>query len=127
MVLFLQKFAYSADLQRMYSLLSRVPTGLATMRDLMTSFIHDTGKAIVMDEEKARNSIEFVQNIIDFKDKYDTLLDHAFAKDKSFVQAINHTFETFINLNPKSPENISLFIDEKLKKGLKVIVRLAMK
>ena len=32
-----------------------------------------------------------------------------------FTQA----FETFINLNEKSPEYISLFIDENLKKGLK--------
>jgi cullin 3 len=28
-------------------------------------------------------------------------------------------FESFINLNPKAPEYISLFIDENLKKGLK--------
>ena len=28
-------------------------------------------------------------------------------------------FESFINLNDKSPEFISLFIDENLKKGLK--------
>ena len=28
-------------------------------------------------------------------------------------------FEYFLNLNPKSPEYLSLYIDDKLKKGLK--------
>jgi len=32
---------------------------------------------------------------------------------------ITTDFEFFINLNPKSPEYLSLFIDEKLKKGIK--------
>lgn len=32
---------------------------------------------------------------------------------------ITSDFEHFINLNPKSPEYLSLFIDEKLKKGIK--------
>ncbi len=33
--------------------------------------------------------------------------------------ALNQAFEHFINLNPRSPEYISLFIDDKLRKGLK--------
>lgn len=32
---------------------------------------------------------------------------------------LHQAFESFINLNPKAPEYISLFIDENLKKGLK--------
>jgi hypothetical protein len=28
-------------------------------------------------------------------------------------------FEHFLNLNPKSPEYLSLFIDDKLKKGVR--------
>ncbi|KAH3761929.1 cullin C [Pelomyxa schiedti] len=107
------------DLQRMYSLLSRVGEGLALMRTLMVAHIKETGSALVTDVEKCKNSIEFVQNLIDFKDKYDLLLDRAFSKDKSFIQAVNQTFESVININAKSPEFLSLFIDEKLKKGLK--------
>jgi cullin 3 len=56
---------------------------------------------------------------LDLKDKYDKLLLAAFSNDKTFQHALNQAFEFFINLNPKSPEFISLFIDEKLKKGLK--------
>lgn len=39
--------------------------------------------------------------------------------DRVFKQMITSDFEYFINLNPKSPEYLSLFIDEKLKKGIK--------
>ena len=43
----------------------------------------------------------------------------AFANDKSFLHSMNKAFAYFINLNSKSPEFLSLFIDSKLKKGLK--------
>lgn len=39
--------------------------------------------------------------------------------DKVFKQRINSDFEHFINLNQRSPEYLSLFIDDKLKKGVK--------
>lgn len=31
-------------------------------------------------------------------------------------------FEYFFNINPKSPEYLSLFIDEKLKKGVRGVI-----
>ena len=43
----------------------------------------------------------------------------SFSDDRVFKQMITSDFEHFINLNPKSPEYLSLFIDEKLKKGIK--------
>ena len=43
----------------------------------------------------------------------------SFRDDRIFKQMITSDFEHFINLNSKSPEYLSLFIDEKLKKGIK--------
>lgn len=40
---------------------------------------------------------------------------------------ISGGFEYFINLNPKSPEYLSLFIDDKLKKGVKGVSKLKTK
>ncbi len=54
------------------------------------------------------------------KEKYDLLIARAFGGDKSFVAALNSAFEHFLNLNVRSPEYISLFMDDKLRKGLKV-------
>ena len=39
-----------------------------------------------------------------------------------FKQRINSDFEHFINLNQRSPEYLSLFIDDKLKKGVKGVI-----
>lgn len=63
--------------------------------------------------------MEFVQRLLDEKDKYDKIVSLAFVKDKSFQNALNSSFEYFINLKPRSPEYISLFVDDKLRKGLK--------
>lgn len=76
-----------------------------------------------------------MQSLLDLKDKYDKLLSAALNNDKTFQHSLNQAFEYhkfftnychslnknryFINLNQKSPEYISLFIDDKLKKGLK--------
>eukprot|EP01087_Luapelamoeba_hula_P024188 TRINITY_DN9114_c0_g2_i1.p1 TRINITY_DN9114_c0_g2~~TRINITY_DN9114_c0_g2_i1.p1 ORF type:complete len:736 (+),score=148.71 TRINITY_DN9114_c0_g2_i1:156-2363(+) len=107
------------DLTRMYNLFARVSNGLAFMREKISNHIKETGKALVTDEEKNKAPQLYVQALLDMKDKYDRLLTTAFLNDKTFQQAMNMAFEQFVNTNNKSPEFISLFIDEKLKKGLK--------
>lgn len=107
------------DLGRMYNLFRRVPNGLSTIREVMTSHIRETGKQLVIDPERLRDPVEFVQRLLDEKDKYDKIISLAFNNDKTFQNALNSSFEYFINLNPRSPEFISLFVDDKLRKGLK--------
>ncbi|CAK9216670.1 unnamed protein product [Sphagnum troendelagicum] len=107
------------DLGRMYNLFRRVPTGLQTIRDLMTSHLRDTGRQLVLDPERLKDPVEFVQRLLDEKDKYDKVIQLSFNNDKTFQNALNSSFEFFINLNVRSPEFISLFVDDKLRKGLK--------
>lgn len=80
------------------------------------------GEAIdlVKEEENgSTNPITFVQNLLDLKDRSDHFLIHSFNNDKTFKNMISSDFEHFLNLNSKSPEYLSLFIDDKLKKGCK--------
>ncbi|XVE91471.1 hypothetical protein REPUB_Repub01dG0012800 [Reevesia pubescens] len=107
------------DLGRMYNLFRRVPNGLSTIRDVMTSHLRETGKQLVTDAERLKDPVEFVQRLLDEKDKYDNIISQAFSNDKTFQNALNSSFEYFINLNARSPEFISLFVDDKLRKGLK--------
>ncbi|KAG8500032.1 hypothetical protein CXB51_003561 [Gossypium anomalum] len=107
------------DLGRMYNLFRRVPNGLSTIRDVMTSHLREIGKQLVTDAEKLKDPVEFVQRLLDEKDKYDSIISQAFSNDKTFQNALNSSFEYFINLNNRSPEFISLFVDDKLRKGLK--------
>ncbi|HEY6437003.1 MAG TPA: cullin family protein [Ignavibacteriaceae bacterium] len=60
-----------------------------------------------------------MQSLLDLKDRFDTFLSNSFNGDKEFLKMIAKDFEYFLSLNPKSPEYLSLFIDGKLKKGVK--------
>ncbi|KAJ7974421.1 Cullin [Quillaja saponaria] len=106
------------DLGRMYYLFHRVPAGLAIVREVMTLYVRDTGEKLVTDPERLRDPVDFVQRLLDLKDKYDKIISLAFNNDKTFQNALNSSFEYFINLNARSPEFISLFVDDKLRRGL---------
>ncbi|KAF8589814.1 Cullin-domain-containing protein [Ramaria rubella] len=64
-------------------------------------------------------ALKWVEDVLALKDKFDHVLKYSFSGDTGVQTALNEAFESFINLNPKAPEFISLFIDDHLKKGLK--------
>mmetsp|Transcript_7296 Transcript_7296/g.15933 ORF Transcript_7296/g.15933 Transcript_7296/m.15933 type:complete len:735 (+) Transcript_7296:259-2463(+) len=107
------------DLGRMYSLFRRVDGGLALIRSVLSDYVKECGRQLVQDPEKSKDPVEFVQRLLDERDKYEQIVVQSFNDDKTFRNALNQAFEHFINLNQRSPEYISLFIDDKLRKGLK--------
>ncbi|KAH9488998.1 Cullin-3B [Bulinus truncatus] len=108
------------DLACMYKLFFRVKDGLKTMSDCISKYLREQGRALVSEEgEESKNAIIYVQNLLDLKDRFGHFLHESFSDDKLFKQMISGDFEYFINLNPKSPEYLSLFVDDKLKKGVK--------
>lgn len=64
-------------------------------------------------------SLFFPQGLLDLKLRFDRFLQESFSNDRLFKQTIAGDFEYFLNLNSRSPEYLSLFIDDKLKKGVK--------
>ncbi|XP_039113870.1 cullin-3B-like [Dioscorea cayenensis subsp. rotundata] len=107
------------DLSRMYNLFHRVPEGLSTIREVMTAHLRETGRQLVTDVDKLKDPVDFVQHLLDVRYKFDKIITTAFNNDKTFQNALNSSFEYFINLNNRSPEFISLYVDDKLRKGLK--------
>lgn len=108
------------DLGCMYKLFSRVTDGLRTICDCASQFLREQGRSMVQEEqESTTNAVHFVQNLLDLKERFDHFLFYSFNNDKLFKQMIVSDFEYFLNLNSKSPEYLSLFIDDKLKKGVK--------
>ncbi|XP_046579231.1 LOW QUALITY PROTEIN: cullin-3-A-like [Haliotis rubra] len=108
------------DLACMYKLFIRVPLGLKTMCECISKYLREQGRALVVEEgEEGKNAITYIQSLLDLKDRFDHFLHESFSDDKLFKQMISSDFEYFINLNSKSPEYLSLFIDDKLKKGVK--------
>ncbi|KAF9178540.1 Cullin-3 [Haplosporangium sp. Z 767] len=120
------------DLERMYRLFSRVPNGAKELQAGVSEYIKECGKAIntnvkassVENVEKGVSAgvalaLRWVQEVLDLKERFSTILALSFAKDKAFEATIDSAFDSFINLNTKAPEFISLFIDNKLKKDFK--------
>lgn len=61
----------------------------------------------------------YLKGLLDLKSRFDRFLQESFNNDRLFKQTIAGDFEYFLNLNSRSPEYLSLFIDDKLKKGVK--------
>ncbi|KAK3513833.1 hypothetical protein QTP70_028845 [Hemibagrus guttatus] len=121
------------DLACMYKLFSRVPNGLKTMCECMSLYLREQGKALVSEEGEGKNPVDYIQarhaqtyycieiesGLLDLKTRFDRFLQESFSNDRLFKQTIAGDFEYFLNLNSRSPEYLSLFIDDKLKKGVK--------
>lgn len=64
-------------------------------------------------------ALQWVEGILQLKDKYDHLWTVSFQSDPVIQPALTRSFTETINSFPRSSEFISLFIDENMKKGLK--------
>jgi len=82
------------DLQRMYSLFSRV-NALESLRQALSSYIRKTGQGIVMDEEKDK---DMVSSLLEFKASLDTIWEESFSKNEAFSNTIKDAFEHLINI-----------------------------
>jgi len=111
------------DLACMYKLFGRVSEGHKTIGECVSRYLREEGKALVTQatEESSQqtNAVTYIQNLLELKDRFDNFLVNSFSNDKYFKQVISGDFEYFLNLNQRSPEYLSLFIDDKLKKGVK--------
>lgn len=61
------------------------------------------GSTIVINPEKDKT---MVQELLDFKDKVDHIIDVCFLKNEKFVNAMKEAFETFINKRPNKPAEL---------------------
>ncbi|CAM6082864.1 unnamed protein product [Calypogeia fissa] len=101
------------DLEQMYNLCRRFPTGLQIMREVMITHLREHGKQLVMDHERLRRPVEFVQALVDEVDKYEQAMQLSFKNDATFKKVLNSSFEYLFNLNARSPESFSLFLKDR--------------
>jgi len=107
------------DLLCMYKLFMRVAEGLETLKKCVSAYLREQGKALVEDKQQ-KSAVEYINNLLALKDRMDDFLEKSFQKDQLFKKMMCSDFEYFVNLNSKSPEFLSLFIDDKLRKGSKL-------
>lgn len=102
-------------LSRLYTLFSTMDD-LDGIPDLMFSHLREVGRSIVTDSENDKNPAQFVEELLKFKDKYDNILRAAFENNRVIESQCNQAFQHIANLNPRSPENLSLYLDQVLRK-----------
>ncbi|KAF7312292.1 CULLIN-2 domain-containing protein [Mycena indigotica] len=128
------------DMARLYRLFLSVTPGMACLKRAVRDSIRRRGEAINhassgMEEgengEKPTKTraaagaqtltlaLKWVQDVLDLKDLFDKIWTEAFSNDHDLEEAINETFQSFVNSNERASEFISLFIDDHLKRGLK--------
>ncbi|XP_071950198.1 cullin-4A-like [Antedon mediterranea] len=101
----------------LYSLLNRTKTGLTQLCTHFNAYVKKTGMAIVVNPEKDRT---LVQELLDFKEKMDSILEKCFCKNEVFSHSLKDAFETFINKRANKPaELVAKYVDSKLKTGNK--------
>jgi hypothetical protein len=127
-------FDKDEDLQRMYSLLSRMPEGLEPLRKKFEEHVKRSGLVAV---EKLVNSGENTEEAIDQKAYVDALLevhtknaetvDRSFRGEAGFVASLDKACREFVNKNAatgnssdKSPELLARQADALLRKSNKV-------
>lgn len=105
------------DITLLYSLFSRVRKGTTELCTNVNAYIKKKGRTIVIDPEKDKT---MVQELLDFKDKMDSIVCNCFQKNEKFGNSLKEAFENFINQRANKPaELIAKFVDSKLRAGNK--------
>ncbi|KAB1267570.1 Cullin-4A [Camelus dromedarius] len=105
------------DLTQMYQLFSRVRGGQQVLLQHWSDYIKTFGTTIVINPEKDK---DMVQDLLDFKDRVDHVIDVCFQRNEKFISLMKESFEAFINKRPNKPaELIAKHVDSKLRAGNK--------
>ncbi|KAJ1117587.1 hypothetical protein NDU88_005784 [Pleurodeles waltl] len=105
------------DITLLYQLFSRVKGGHQILLQQWSEYIKNFGTTIVVNPEKDK---DMVQELLDFKDKVDLIIEVCFQKNEKFINSMKESFETFINKRPNKPaELIAKHVDSKLRAGNK--------
>ncbi|XP_065681125.1 cullin-4A isoform X1 [Hydra vulgaris] len=114
---YLMDCSANVHLLLMYNLFSRVKNGLDSLCEYFGAYIKVKGLTIINDTERDKY---MVQELLEFKEKLDMLIEESFNKNEKFIITMKDSFEYFINKRPNKPaELIAKFVDIKLRAGNK--------
>uniref|UniRef100_A0A8C2YNQ1 Cullin-4B n=1 Tax=Chinchilla lanigera TaxID=34839 RepID=A0A8C2YNQ1_CHILA len=105
------------DLSLLYQLFSRVQGGVQVLLQQWIEYIKTFGSTVVVNPEKDKT---MVQELLDFKDKVDHIIDICFLKNEKFITPVKEAFEAFINKRPNKPTELTAkYVYSKLCAGNK--------
>ena len=62
-----------------------------------------------------------LQNLLDLRAVFDRFLAESLDSNRDFVHCIGSGFEEIVNLHKRAPEYLSVYVDDKLKRGIKEV------
>ncbi|KAL7437071.1 hypothetical protein ACHAXM_007132 [Skeletonema potamos] len=116
------------DLQRMFSLFSRLENGLQPMANIVEKFITAQGSACTekrlarldSGQKDKNDDPDFVKSLIDLHEKYLGVIRETFSSHHLFQKALKNSFEVIVNNDVgtfSNAELMSTFCDRILKSG----------
>uniref|UniRef100_A0A0K0E0R4 CULLIN_2 domain-containing protein n=1 Tax=Strongyloides stercoralis TaxID=6248 RepID=A0A0K0E0R4_STRER len=125
-MLYLLKNDMLPQLANMYSLFKNVPTGIENTVKCLSQYVRETGEYYVNSFDKIGEDgqaiitpVKLIENLIGLRDRCENFLINAFHRDEQIKRSLIEDFEYFVNLSRRTPEYLSLYIDDRLKKHLK--------
>ncbi|XP_037567898.1 cullin-3 [Dermacentor silvarum] len=115
-VVHMLKHGMTEELACTFRLLKCVQGGLKALLDCTSKYLRDVGKSIV---SESGDSVSLIPKVIELKDRFDHFLKHSFNDEQLAKQMITADFEYILGLTRKSPELLSQFVDDMLRKGIK--------
>lgn len=113
---FLLKQGAVEDMARMYTLFQRVPECLADVSNALLHLVRASGTAIVSDPEHKRVPRLFVEKVLECRAHYLQFITDSFKQDRHFARVLKDALEYFINLDTRSSQYLSLYLDDLLRK-----------
>ena len=105
---------YDEDLQRMYSLLSRIPEGLEPLQKRFEEHVEQTGVAtiskLVREPGSSAESLDpkvYVDALLEIHQKYSETVTRSFKGDAGFVESLDKACRQFVNSNAATDQSNS--------------------
>eukprot|EP00975_Prorocentrum_lima_P030289 6350564-Prorocentrum_lima.AAC.1 len=83
----------------MFRLFSRVPQSLEFIKKKLYEHITKIGRQHVTDQERTKDPVQFVTNLLNMREKYEHIVSAAFNSEAKFKKVLRDAFENFMNMD----------------------------
>ncbi|KAL1427485.1 hypothetical protein MTO96_017199 [Rhipicephalus appendiculatus] len=108
------------DLALLFRFLKRVPDGAKTLLDCVSKLLRSTGRSLVNEHG---DSASLIPRVMELRDRFDHILQHCFNNEELARDMIATGFECILSNTRKSPEYLSAFIDDMMRKGIRTMTK----
>ncbi|VVC36450.1 Cullin homology,Winged helix-turn-helix DNA-binding domain,Cullin protein, neddylation domain,Cullin [Cinara cedri] len=112
----INKALHINDIKCMFELFDDYIYGPRILSHFLKKYLVEQLKIVENKNKRQLNPVTYVQRLLDVNSKLNCLLCYSLYKNNEiFKKTIFSTFKHFINLHPKFPEYLSLFIDKNVQ------------